>query len=146
LKGALISLMLLLSTFIIDRELDGLIIMSHAILIKFVGVVFIIIGTALHLWTAWTLRNWWIKDKLCIGGPFRYFRHPMYAAWITFISFGAAFFLNSWVYIVWAILLHPVWHRLVTKEEQMMVELFTDDYIEYTEYVGRFIPRIRIIK
>ena len=142
-KGALISLMLLLSTFIIDRELDGLIIMSHAILIKFVGVVFIIIGTALHLWTAWTLRNWWIKGQLCIVGPFKYFRHPMYAAWITFISFGTALFLNSWVYIVWAILLHPIWHKLVSKEEQMMVELFANDYIVYAEQVGRFIPRIQ---
>ena len=109
-------------------------------------MVFIIIGIALHLWTAWTLRNWWIKDKLCIGGPFKYFRHPMYAAWITFISFGAAFLLNSWVYIIWAMLLHPVWHRLVTKEEQLMVELFANDYIDYSKHVGRFIPRIRIIK
>lgn len=138
--------MLLLIAFLIDKESDGLIIMNHAIFIKLVGVVFITIGIALHLWTAWTLRNWWIKDKLCMGGPFKYFRHPMYAAWITFMSFGAAFLLNSWVFIVWAMLLHPIWHRLVTKEEQLMLELFPKDYKDCTEHVGRFIPRVRIIK
>jgi len=70
----------------------------------------------------------------------------MYAAWITFISFGVAFVLNSWVYIIWAVSLHPIWHRLVAKEEQMMFELFANDYVEYTERVRRFIPKIRITK
>ena len=111
-----------------------------------IGVVFILSGIALHFWAGWTLRNWWIKDKLCIGGPFRYFRHPIYAAWITFISFGVAFFLNSWAYIIWAALLHPIWHILVAKEEQMMTELFANDYNEYSEHVGRFVPRIRASK
>jgi len=109
-------------------------------------VAFVLTGIALHLWTAWTLRNWWIKGQLCITGPFKYFRHPMYAAWITFISFGTVSLLTSWVYIVWAVSLHPIWHRLVSKEEQMMFELFGNDYEEYTKQVGRFIPRIRIIK
>jgi len=138
--------MFLFIASIVDRILDSANIMDHPVYIKLVGVVFIIVGIALHLWAAWTLRNWWIKDKLCIGGPFKYFRHPMYAAWITFITFGAAFFFNSWVYIGWAILLHPVWHRLVAKEELLMVELFANDYIDYTKHVGRFIPRVRIIK
>ena len=134
--------MFLFIAFIVDRILDSANIMGHPVFIKLVGVVFIIVGITLHLGTAWTLRNWWIIDKLCIGGPFQYFRHPMYAAWITFISFGAAFFLNSWIYIIWAMSLHPVWHRLVVKEEQMMIELFANDYMDYADRVGRFIPRI----
>ena len=138
--------MLLFIAFIVDRILDSANIMGHPVFIKLVGVVFIIVGITLHLWTAWTLRNWWIKDKLCIGGPFQYFRHPMYAAWITFISFGVAFVLNSWIYIIWAVSLHPIWHRLVAKEEQMMFELFANDYVQYTERVRRFIPKIRITK
>ncbi len=143
LKGAGISIVLLLLAIFINQKLDGSSIINHSLILKLAGVVFVIIGIAVHLWTAWTLRNWWIKGQLCIVGPFKYFRHPMYAAWITFISFGTALFLNSWVYIVWAILLHPIWHRLVSKEEQMMVELFTNDYVIYAEQVGRFIPRIQ---
>ena len=146
LKGAGISIMLLLLAIFINQKLDGSSIINHSIILKLVGAVFVIMGIAVHLWTAWTLRNWWIKGQLCIVGPFKYFRHPMYAAWITFISFGAAFLLNSWIYIVWAMLLHPVWHRLVAKEELLMVELFANDYIDYTGHVGRFIPRVRIIK
>ena len=143
LKGAGISIVLLLLAIFINQKLDGSSIINHSIILKLVGAVFVIMGIAVHLWTAWTLRNWWIKGQLCIVGPFKYFRHPMYAAWITFISFGTALFLNSWVYIVWAILLHPIWHRLVSKEEQIMVELFANDYIVYAEQVGRFIPRIQ---
>ena len=108
LKGAGISIVLLFLAIFINQKLDGSSIINHSILLKLVGAVFVIMGIAVHLWTAWTLRNWWIKGQLCIVGPFKYFRHPMYAAWITFISFGTALFLNSWVYIVWAILLHPI--------------------------------------
>jgi len=42
--------MLLLISFLIDKESDGLIIMNYAIFIKLVGVVFIIVGIVLHLW------------------------------------------------------------------------------------------------
>jgi len=88
--------MLLFIAFIVDRILDSANIMGHPVFIKLVGVVFIIVGITLHLWTAWTLRNWWIKDKLCIGGPFQYFRHPMYAAACNVRRYPCAFLSLSW--------------------------------------------------
>jgi protein-S-isoprenylcysteine O-methyltransferase Ste14 len=140
LKGGVISLALLLLFIFVNKMMGSPTIMAHSLFIKVAGSILIIVGIALHLWTAWTLRNWWVNDQLCIVGPFSYFRHPMYAAWITFISFGTAFLLNSWTYVLWAILLHPIWHRLVIKEETMMFEIFKNEYSAYTKHVRRFIP------
>ncbi len=104
--------------------------------------VLIVLGASLHLWSFWTLRTWWNKNLLCIHGPFRYFRHPLYAAWITFIALGVVLYLNSWIFIFWYILLHIVWHKLVTREEKMMLKIFGSEYHEYSARTGRFVPHI----
>ena len=100
-------------------------------------------GLGLHFWTFVTLRNWWRGNHLCTGGPFHYFRHPMYAAWVTFIAMGVALLFNSWVFLIWAFLLHAIWHLLVKPEERMAEAVFGDEYRRYCARTGRFVPRIR---
>ncbi|MBW1781082.1 MAG: isoprenylcysteine carboxylmethyltransferase family protein [Deltaproteobacteria bacterium] len=125
---------------------DGLMgrpaIMTHAAPLKALGAACVILGLGLHFWAFSTLRNWWNNDTLCTKGPFRYFRHPMYAAWITFVFSGVALYLNSWMYLLWVLSLHPIWHRLVRKEETTMLITFGDTYEDYARRTGRFIPRI----
>ena len=83
---------------------------------------------------------------LITTGVFHYFRHPLYAAFITFFDFGLAIYLNKWTIIIWAIILHPIWHLVVRSEEKMMGERFKDQYINYCKTTGRFFPRIITIK
>jgi protein-S-isoprenylcysteine O-methyltransferase Ste14 len=116
---------------------------DYAGLIKTVGIVMVILGLGLHFWSFSTLRNWWVDDKLCTSGPFKHFRHPMYAAWITFICPGFALYLNSWFYLFWVLLLHLFWHKLVKKEEIIMIDTFGDIYKDYAKRTGRFFPKMR---
>ncbi|MGO9118875.1 MAG: methyltransferase family protein [Desulfomonilaceae bacterium] len=140
--GALVSLALLVAAAWLDRLLGHPTLSVHAAPLKIVGLALVFAGLVLHLWTLWTLRNWWLKDRLCTTGPFKWFRHPMYAAWITFMSLGVAMFLNSWVFLSWVILLHPIWHWLVVHEEKMMLDHFQDEYRSYATRTGRFMPKI----
>jgi len=140
-KGAAISLLLLAMFAWIDFFCHPAITV-HAGLMKTIGVILIIFGLGLHFWAFLTLRNWWMDDKLCTMGPFKYFRHPMYAAWITFVCLGVAIVFNSWFYFLWFILLHPIWHRLVKEEETKMVAMFGDAYENYAGRTGRFIPKV----
>ena len=140
--GALVSLILVAAASWMDQLLGHPTLLTHAVPLKLVGVGLCIAGLGLHAWTLWTLRNWWLKDMLCTEGPFKWLRHPMYAAWITFVSFGVALFLNSWVFLILAVLLHPIWHRLVMQEEKIMLTSFPDEYPNYSIRTGRFIPRI----
>jgi protein-S-isoprenylcysteine O-methyltransferase Ste14 len=112
-----ISLLLLALFAWADLMIGHPAIMVNAAPMKAAGAVLVILGLALHFWAFSTLRNWWTDDKLCTMGSFKFFRHPIYAAWITFISSGVALYFNSWVYFFWVLLLHPIWHKLVRKEE-----------------------------
>jgi len=142
--GAAISLLLFALFAWSNRIIDHPVIAVYATPIKYIGVVLIIFGLGLHFWAFLTLRNWWINDQLCTMGPFKYFRHPMYAAWITFISSGITLYLNSWVYVFLILLLHSIWHKLVKKEELIMINTFGDLYRDYARRTGRFIPKMSI--
>jgi len=139
--GALISFALLVLARMIDRHIGHTGLMSHPAPLRYIAVVLCALGLFLHFWTMFTLRNWWRKDGLCTHGPFKYLRHPMYAAWVTFISLGLSLALNSWIFLFWSMILHPIWHLLVTKEEKIMEQAFGDQYRNYCLRKGRFIPR-----
>jgi protein-S-isoprenylcysteine O-methyltransferase Ste14 len=141
--GAVISLLLLAVFVWADAMLKLSITVAHAGFIKTIGIMLIISGVGLHIWSFFALRSWWRDDRLCTGGAFKYFRHPMYAAWISFIAPGFALYLNSWVYLTWAVFLHVLWHQLVKREEQIMVDTFGDAYKDYARRTGRFFPRMR---
>ena len=141
-RGAAISLLLLALIAWVDSMVGHPAIVVNEVPMKTAGVMLVVIGLGLHFWAFFTLRNWWVNNRLCTQGPFKLFRHPMYAAWITFIFSGVILYLNSWIFLSWLVLVHPIWHRLVRKEETVMLENFGDEYREYAIRTGRFVPRI----
>ena len=141
-KGAMISSLLFVVFVWFHSFMSFRIVANHVGFIQTIGVTLMTSGLVLHIWSFNTLRTWWADDKLCTYGPFRYFRHPMYAAWITFLCPGLGLFLNSWLYLIWIVLIHLLWHHLVDKEESLMVSLFGDEYKTYSKRTGRFFPRI----
>ncbi len=140
--GAIISAALLLIAWWMDQILGHPSLWENAQLMKLIAVFLIVMGVGLHLWTGWTLKKWWINGQLCTMGPYRYVRHPMYAAWITFIALGISLYLNSWIFILWYLVLQPIWHRLVIPEEVMMADTFGSEYENYVAHTGRFFPRL----
>jgi protein-S-isoprenylcysteine O-methyltransferase Ste14 len=65
----------------------------------------------------------------------------LYAAFLTFFNFGLAVLLNSWLYVAWALVLHPLWHLNIRGEEALMKEQFPSAYDDYRVRTGRFVPR-----
>ena len=80
---------------------------------------------------------------LIVTGIYKYFRHPLYAAFLSVFNFGLAILLNNWIYIIWAFSLHPLWHILIRREEEMLKELFPVEYENYCKKTGRFFPKIK---
>jgi protein-S-isoprenylcysteine O-methyltransferase Ste14 len=139
--GGLISVGLLLVAAWIDRPTGSGAITQQTALIRWIGGLLILGGLGLHLWSFVTLRQWWVENRLCTRGPFRFVRHPMYAGWISLIAPGMVLILNRWIYVLWLAVLHPVWHALVRREERTMTALFGDVYRRYAARSGRFLPR-----
>jgi len=140
--GAVSSLLLLALFAGLDRWAGHPVLLDDAAFLKVIGAALVALGLAWHCWSLVTLRSWWFEDELCTRGPFRLVRHPMYAAWITFVSPGIALVLNSWVDLVWVGMRHPMWHTLVAQEEKMMHAAFGETYANYARRTGRFVPRL----
>ncbi len=140
--GALISLLLLVAALAVEHGTGLPPILDKGLAIRVAGTVLVVMGLVLHGWTMYALRHWWQEGKLCTAGPFRFVRHPMYAAWISIISPGVALILNSWTVLGILPLVHLIWHHLVASEEGLMNDEFGDEYRRYAARTGRFAPRI----
>ncbi len=79
---------------------------------------------------------------LVTTGAYKYVRHPVYASLLSSFHFGLAVWLNNWIYVVWAVLLHGVWHWNIRSEEELMVQAFGEQYTDYCKRTGRFFPRL----
>jgi protein-S-isoprenylcysteine O-methyltransferase Ste14 len=75
-------------------------------------------------------------------GPYQWIRHPMYTAGFMYLL-GAGLLSGSWLILILPTLSFTllVFSR-VSDEEQMLLEHFGDDYQNYMQQTGRFLPFI----
>jgi len=140
--GLVISLVLLFLAGWINTQIDLPSLSDNRFLLN---ALFMATGFVTLVIIVWSFKSLPAADrgnKLCTSGAFRYVRHPLYAAFLSVFNFGLAIWLNSYIFVLWALLLHPVWHYLVRDEEQMMIDTFGETYIEYQKKTGRFFPRL----
>jgi protein-S-isoprenylcysteine O-methyltransferase Ste14 len=93
-----------------------------------------------------TLGNYWstnlqIQDRhhLIEEGPYHSVRHPMYTA-LANIFIGLGLVSGLWPWILLALLGIAFFITRVPKEEKMMLEEFGDEYKDYMQRSGRFLP------
>ena len=96
---------------------------------------------ALLVWSVKCLPPAARGKELVTTGAYRFLRHPIYAAFLSCLNFGFAVLLNNWIYIIWAVLLHGVWHWNIRSEEKLMMQEFPEKYEEYCRSTGRFFPK-----
>ncbi len=78
---------------------------------------------------------------LVTSGAFKYFRHPLYASFLTFFNFGLAVYVDDWMFLGWALAQQPIWHWNMRGEERLMLAAFGEEYDSYCARTGRFVPR-----
>jgi protein-S-isoprenylcysteine O-methyltransferase Ste14 len=82
------------------------------------------------------------EHTLVTEGPYRWVRHPMYT---TMFVFGGGLLLLTANWIIGGPMLVAavaVVLLRVDREEAVMIEQFGDEYREYMEHTGRFLPRL----
>ena len=141
-RGLFISVFLLFTTYFVAPFMDLPQIHGNQTVGISVFIVSILLTMVLIIWSAKSLNPNQRGRELVTTGAFRFFRHPLYAAFLTFFNFGLSVFLDNYIYLIWAVIQHPVWHVNVAKEEKMIEEVFPNDYKEYCLKTGRFIPRL----
>lgn len=141
-RGASISLVLLALAYMLEDSI-GLPAITHNDALKHLGFLLAtLITLAILIWSLISLPPRERGRQLVTTGAYKYFRHPLYAAFLSGFNLGLALLLNNWIYIGWAILLHPIWHLNVVSEEKMLRRQFGQDYDDYCKTTGRFFPRL----
>jgi protein-S-isoprenylcysteine O-methyltransferase Ste14 len=99
-----------------------------------------VLSLALSTWTHLSLPPWFRGKKLVTTGAFKYLRHPIYASFLIFFV-GFAFWLDQWIFMLWAVVQLPIWYLSAVGEEKLMRQDFPE-YDEYCRRTQRFIPGI----
>ncbi len=93
----------------------------------------------------WSIKSLPVSQRgrqLVTSGAFRYVRHPLYAAFVSVFNPGFALFMNSWLMVGWVVLMIPLWHWNIAREEQLVRETFGQEYDDYCKRTGRFFPKL----
>lgn len=118
--------------------------------LRWIGVV-LFAGAAVLLWkTHQDLgRNWTptlgLREEhtLVTEGIFKYIRHPMYSAHLLW-AVALPLILTNWIagfsFLVAQI---PQYLLRIGEEESMMLDQFGEDYREYMDRTGRFLPKLK---
>jgi len=85
------------------------------------------------------------KKELCTSGPFRYIRHPMYVSvYIMLTGLGLLFF--DWPWFVLMIVFIPIWYGVSRMEENHMIRIWKERYLDYKRKTGMFFPKFELKK
>ncbi len=82
------------------------------------------------------------EHTLVTSGPYRWVRHPLYSvglvAFVGFSLLAANWFIFAMLLVAFGVLMQrtPI-------EERRLIERFGDDYLEYMQRTGRYLPRLK---
>lgn len=84
-------------------------------------------------------------QPMVTSGPYHYVRHPIYTAY--FLNYLGGGLLASNVILTFIPVLCFIWMVAlrIGEEEQLLVDLFGDDYVTYMERTPRFLPSLRML-
>jgi protein-S-isoprenylcysteine O-methyltransferase Ste14 len=109
---------------------------------KILGIVLMLIGFIIFLIPAFTIDKYFYEGKLCTKGVYAYLRHPIYAAWISFIVPGIVILRGSLLGITIPIFLYIIFRTLIPVEEKYLLDKFGDEYLEYQSNVWPVFPKL----
>jgi protein-S-isoprenylcysteine O-methyltransferase Ste14 len=106
------------------------------------GAVLILVGVPLFIASGIMVHTHISKGKLCTTSVYAYFRHPLYAAWVVFITPGIVIITGSVVAITWPVFLYILFKAFTREEEEYLSEKFGNEYLRYEKEVNAVFPKI----
>lgn len=115
-------------------------------IVRWIGSIPLLLGAAFMVWGLHHIgRNITIsistrKDHaLVTTGPYRWVRHPLYTGGMV-EAVGLCLLMANWFVALCAGLFWTLIAYRTPMEEKKLIETFGDEYREYMQRVGRFLP------
>jgi protein-S-isoprenylcysteine O-methyltransferase Ste14 len=112
-----------------------------------VGALLILAGGALAGWARLAFASWRFTaqldpgHRLATGGPFRWVRHPIYAA-LDLLALGTALWIPTLLTALGALAMGVGGELRARAEEPLLERAFGETFREYRRRTRRFIPGI----
>ena len=126
--------------------MDWFQILQYPIWLRVAGTLLVLITIPLIAWIHRELDRQYSAvleiqsdHQLITTGPYERVRHPMYTVLILFF-FGLSLVSANLIVILFAVLLMLAFPFWVGIEEEKMIEVFGEEYLEYMKRTGRFFP------
>lgn len=114
------------------------------------GVIVAVLGFGLLQWSQNTLgASWSDSPRLMEGhlmvtsGPYKRIRHPIYTSFLLILSstflISASWFIGG----CWILMMALDINLRITREEELMISRYGDQYREYMTRTGRFFPNFQ---
>jgi protein-S-isoprenylcysteine O-methyltransferase Ste14 len=81
------------------------------------------------------------EHTLVVHGPYRWVRHPLYTVGFLFFV-GLSLLTANWFIFVTMLITFMILLARTPIEEEKLIERFGDQYRQYMQKTGRFIPKI----
>ena len=103
-------------------------------------MIFFLLGEAAFLlgWAFLSKKN--KKINQFRKGIYFYMRNPIQLVIIFHLTVAMSLFLGSWLFLFLLPLQYAVWLRLIKIEEQSLVGIYGQEYLDYMSDVPRFFP------
>ena len=106
------------------------------------GIVILIIGLVLHIFSVIQLNKAYKGETLKTDGMYFICRNPMYATLILLIIPGLSLIINSWLIITASILMYILLRVFIKEEEEFLLNKFGQVYIDYRNRTCLVFPTI----
>ena len=114
--------------------------------IAFLGLAVVLAGLSFACWARFILGSSWSANpmirqdhELVLRGPYRIVRHPIYTGILT-MFLGTAIQFGLVRSFLGVILCTISFRMKLAVEEQLMLQQFGDQYVEYSANVRRIVP------
>jgi protein-S-isoprenylcysteine O-methyltransferase Ste14 len=117
--------------------------------LRWIGIALGCASFWFYAWAQATLGKEWSphlnmreNHHLVTTGPYARLRHPIYSAYIVFMT-SLTLVSANWFFVALLVVSVVVFVFRIPKEEQMMIEVFGDDYKAYMQGTGGLVPKSR---
>ena len=116
--------------------------------LRWMGVLSLLCGTALLVWTFRTLGKNLTdtvvtreKHTLVMHGPYFWIRHPLYSS-AALVILAVSLIASNWFFFALGVGVLAILIIRTRTEELNLVARFGDSYQRYMDRTGRFVPKI----
>ena len=111
------------------------IIENDSVVLFYLGIILIVPGVIMVAACGRRLLKSFDKNKLMIGGLYKFFRDPMYVAYLLFVIPGICLLFNSWLVLTTVLLNYVLYSKLIKREHKYLEEKFGAEYKNYLDKV-----------